>query len=183
MRRRTDWPRTRGPAPLNGVPPAWPSFIPGRRSVALKPRHPRHTVVTRRWPERYFSGLSKMWRRRRELELLRRRRTSRPRLGRSNRVLKNRPKSKWTLKFHQVYPGLKFNKEAIARKTGIPREKLNTVYNRGLKAWKTGGSRPGASAHQWAIARVYKFVLISKRKAPVAWYATRFDPDKDLRRA
>ena len=104
-------------------------------------------------------------------------------LFRSNRVLKNRPKSKWTLKFHQVYPGLKFNKEAIARKTGIPREKLNTVYNRGLKAWRTGGSRPGASAHQWAIARVYKFVLISKRKAPVAWYATRFDPDKDLRRA
>ena len=82
-------------------------------------------------------------------------------MGRSNRVLKNRPKSKWTLKFHQVYPGLKFNKEAIARKTGIPREKLNTVYNRGLKAWRTGGSRPGASAHQWAIARVYKFVLVS----------------------
>ena len=95
--------------------------------------------------------------------------------------MKGRPKSKWTLRFHEVWPGLKFNKEAIARRTGISRSTLNTVYNRGLKAWKTGGSRPGASAQQWAIARVYKFVLISKRKAPIAWYATRFDPDRDLR--
>ena len=145
-------------------------------------RRPRHTVVTtRRWPERYFSGLSKLWRRRRELELLRRRSNPHPKLSRSNRVLKNRPKSKWTLKFHEVYPGLKFNKAAIAKRTGISRSTLNTVYDRGLKAWKTGGSRPGASAQQWAIARVYKFVLISKRKAPVAWYATRYDPDNNLR--
>jgi hypothetical protein len=144
-------------------------------------RHPRHTTVTRRWPERYFSGLSKLWRRRREIELLRRRRNLHPKLGKSNKVLKNRPKSKWTLKFHSVYPGLKFNKVAIARRTGIPVQKLNTVYDRGLKAWKTGGSRPGATAVQWAIARVYKFVLISKGKAPRAWYATRFDPDNNLR--
>lgn len=145
-------------------------------------RRPRHTIVTRRWPERYFSGLSKIWRRRREIELLRRRGNSRPKLGRSNRVLKGqRPKSKWTLRFHQVYPGLKFSKVAIAKRTGIPIRKLNIVYDRGLKAWKTGGSRPGASAHQWAVARVYKFVLVTKRKAPVAWYATRFDPDNDLR--
>jgi hypothetical protein len=144
-------------------------------------RHPRHTTVTRRWPERYFSGLSTLWRRRREIELLRRRRNLHPKLGKSNKVLKNRPKSKWTLKFHSVYPGLKFNKVAIARRTGIPIRKLNTVYDRGLKAWKTGGSRPGATAVQWAIARVYKFVLISKGKAPRAWYATRFDPDNNLR--
>ena len=144
-------------------------------------RHPRHTTVTRRWPERYFSGLSKIWRRRREIELLRRRRNLHPKLGKSNKVLKNRPKSKWTMKFHSVYPGLKFNKAAIAKRTGIPVQKLNTVYDRGLKAWKTGGSRPGATATQWAIARVYKFVLISKGKAPRAWYATRFDPDNNLR--
>ena len=150
--------------------------------MKVVPRHPRHTMVTRRWPERYFSGLSNPWRRRRELELLRRRGNLHPKLGRSNRVLKKRPKSKWTQKFHSVYPGLKFNKTLISKKTGIPISKLNTVYNRGLKAWKTGGSRPGASAQQWAIARVYKFVLITKGKAPRVWYATRFDPDADLRR-
>ena len=91
-------------------------------------------------------------------------------------------KSKWTQLFHKTYPNLKFNKGAIARRTGISRSTLNTVYNRGLKAWKTGGSRPGATAAQWAIARTYKYVLVTKGKAPKAWYATKFDPDNNLRR-
>jgi hypothetical protein len=120
---------------------------------------------------------------RRERELLRRRRVPYSKLGlaRSNKG-GTKKKSRWTNLFHKTYPGLKFNKDAIARRTGISRSTLNTVYNRGLKAWKTGGSRPGATAPQWAVARVYKYVLVTKRKAPVAWYATRFDPDQDLRR-
>ena len=146
----------------------------------MTPRRPRHTFVSRPWPERYFTGLSKSWRHRREAELLKRRKTRHPTLGRSNSVVKSK-KSKWTQLFHTSYPGLKFNKNAISKRTKISRDILNTVYNRGLKAWKTGGSRPGASAQQWAIARVYKFVLISKRKAPVAWYISRYDPDKNLR--
>jgi hypothetical protein len=91
-------------------------------------------------------------------------------------------RSKWTQLFHRTYPDLKMNKAAISRRTGISRSTLDTVYNRGLKAWKTGGSRPGASAHQWATARLYKYVLVTKGKAPRAWYATKYDPDKDLRR-
>lgn len=144
-------------------------------------RRPRHTFVTRAWPERYFTGLTKIWRTRREKELLRRRTTFRPKLGKSNKMVKTK-RSKWTQQFHLVYPGLKFNKMAISKRTGISPITLNTVYNRGLKAWKTGGSRPGASAQQWAIARVYKYVLVTKRKAPVSWYATRYDPDQNLRR-
>ena len=145
-------------------------------------RHPRHITVGRRWPERYFSGLSQTMKLRRERELLRRRRTPYSKLGlsKSNKFATKR-KSKWTVLFHKTYPGLKFNKEAIARRTGISRSTLNTVYNRGLKAWKTGGSRPGATAPQWAVARTYKYVLVTKGKAPRAWYATRFDPDADLR--
>ena len=81
-----------------------------------------------------------------------------------------------------MYPGLKFNKELISKKTGISKSTLNTVYDRGLKAWKTGGSRPGATAPQWAIARVYKFVLVSKKKAPLSWYKGKYDPDDYLRR-
>jgi len=142
----------------------------------------RHTWVTRRWPERYFTGLSEPGRRRmRERELLARRRKAHPTLARSNTLVQTK-KSRWTLQFHKVYPGLKFNKNAIAHRTGIPRSVLNTVYDRGLKAWKTGGSRPGASAHQWATARVYKFVLVSRKKAPKEWYATRADPNANLRR-
>ena len=141
-------------------------------------RGPRHTVVTRRWPERYFTGLSRALRLTREKELLKRRKTpySKLRLSKSNKFAKPK-KSRWTQLFHKTYPGLKFNKSAIAAKTGISRSTLNTVYNRGLKAWKTGGSRVGATPQQWAIARMYKFVLVSKRKAQ----NTKFDPDQDLR--
>jgi len=149
-------------------------------------RHPRHIKVRPggiSWPERYFAGLSRTLKLAREKELLKRRRLpySKLSLSKSNKGGTKR-KSKWTQLFHETYPGLKFNKNAISRKTGIPRKNLNTVYDRGLKAWKTGGSRPGATAPQWAVARVYKYVLVTKGKAPKAWYATRFDPNANLRK-
>ena len=149
----------------------------------MPPRHPRHIVLRRAWPERYFSGLSQTMKLRREKELLKRRRTpySKLTMGKSNKG-GTKKKSKWTQQFHKTYPGLKFNKDAIARRTGISRSTLNTVYNRGLKAWKTGGSRVGATPQQWAIGRTYRYILITKKKAPRAWYATRFDPDQNLRK-
>jgi hypothetical protein len=138
--------------------------------------------MTTSWPERYFSGLSKKMRVVREKELLKRRRVKNPKLQKTD-FLKKTKRSKWTGLFHKTYPGLvKFNKESISKKTGISVKTLNTVYDRGLKAWKTGGSRPGATAQQWAIARMYKYVLVTKNKAPRAWYATRADPDQNLRR-
>lgn len=143
-----------------------------------------HIIIKNKsWPARYFSGLSRALKLVRAKELLKRRITPYSRLGlaKSNKG-GARKKSHWTQLFHKTYPGLKFNKDAIARRTGIKRSTLNTVYNRGLKAWKTGGSRPGTTAPQWAVARVYKYVLVTKKKAPLAWYATRADPDNDLRR-
>lgn len=133
----------------------------------------RHITLTKRWPERYFSGLkSQALKLIREKELLKRR----SRLGYSDTFAKRR-KSKWTLLFHKTYPNLPFDKNKIAKRTGIPRKVLDTVYDRGLKAWRTSGSRPGATSHQWAIARVYKFVLVSKKKAK----AIGVDPDSNLR--
>jgi len=151
----------------------------------MTPRRPRHITVSRKgraWPERYFAGLSRSLKLTREKELLKRRTLpySKLRLGKSNKG-GTKQKSKWTQLFHKTYPNLKFNKNDIARRTGISRSTLNTVYNRGLKAWKTGGSRPGATAAQWAVARTYKYVLVTKGKAPKAWYATKFDPDANLR--
>jgi hypothetical protein len=131
------------------------------------------------WPLRYFSALSPKQRLVRERELVRRR--TRPQLARTNTLVKTK-KSRWTGLFHATYPDLRFNKAAISKRTGIPRKTLDTVYNRGLKAWQTGGSRPGATAQQWAIARVYKYVLVTKKKAPKAWYAFRNDPNANLRR-
>jgi hypothetical protein len=122
----------------------------------MNPRRPRHVVISRSWPERYFAGLNSKMKLTREKELLKRRKTpySKLKLQLSDKG-GTKKKSKWTQLFHKTYPGLKFNKEAISRKTGISRSTLNTVYNRGLKAWKTGGSRPGATAPEWAVARVY----------------------------
>jgi hypothetical protein len=130
-----------------------------------------------KWPDRYFSGLTPAQKLMRQKELLRRRRALHPKLGPSNKFAKTR-KSSWTVMFHKAYPNIKFNKGLIAAKTGIPRWKLNTVYDRGLKAWKTSGSRPGATAQQWAIARLYKFVLITKGKATTK----KVDPNNNLRR-
>ena len=136
-----------------------------------------------KWPVRYFSGLSPTMKAMRKKELLKRRRVpySKLSLGKSD-VNATKRKSRWTMQFHRMYPGLKFNKELISKRTGISKSTLNTVYNRGLKAWKTGGSRPGATAPQWATSRTYKYILITKKKAPKAWYATRPDPDQNLRR-
>jgi len=143
----------------------------------------RHIIVAgHRWPSRYFAGLSPAMKLQRNRELLRRRTLPYSKLGlaRSNSVAPKR-KSHWTQQFHKVYPNLKFNKQAISNRTGIPVKSLNTVYDRGLKAWKTGGSRPGTTPQQWAIARVYKFVLVTMHKAPKEWYITRPDPNSNLR--
>lgn len=125
----------------------------------------------RKYPNRYFSGLSRKNQLIREKELVRRRR----KLQYTDTLVKTK-KSSWTKLFHKAYPNLKFNKSAIAKRFGIPRSKLDTVYNRGLRAWQTSGSRPGANPYQWAIARVYKFVLIEDGKARMK----PGDPDKNV---
>ena len=94
---------------------------------------------------------------------------------------KSRRRSKWTLQFHKVFPGVPFDKKIISKVTGIPTKTLNTVYNRGRRAWQTSGSRPGTTANQWGTARVYKFVLVSLKKAPKSWYIHKRDPDNSLR--
>lgn len=137
-------------------------------------RRPPHITVTRRWPKKYFGSEP---RKKREKVLLKRITTGSFRPD----GLKSKRKSKWTLQFHKVFPGVPFDKRVISRLTGIPLKSLNTVYNRGRRAWQTSGSRPGTTANQWGTARVYKFVLVTLKKAPKSWYATKWDPDNNLR--
>jgi hypothetical protein len=71
----------------------------------------------------------------------------------------------------------------IARLSGISKSILQQVYNRGVGAWKTnpgsvrnvkgvkGGPGQKMSKEEWAIARVYSFVMGGK---------TRTTADKDL---
>jgi len=35
---------------------------------------------------------------------------------------------------------------------------LDDIYDRGLKAWQTSGSRPGTNKYQWGKARLYSFI-------------------------
>lgn len=126
------------------------------------------------WPKRYFTGLTPEEKELRKHELVLRQKV--PKLRYTNTLVKTKP-SRWTAMFHKLHPNLPFNKNLISQKTGIPRHILNTVYDRGMKAWQTSGSRVGANPHQWAIARVYKFVLVTKNKVPT----TRVDPNKNLR--
>ena len=51
---------------------------------------------------------------------------------------------------------------AAAKVGDAPRAILEQVYDRGLKAWATSGHRAGATAQQWAKARVYSFLTGGK---------------------
>lgn len=127
----------------------------------------------RKYPDRYFKGLSRKNQLIREKELVRRRRKTQ-----YTDTLVRTKKSKWTLMFHREYPGMKFDKRQFAKTFGIPYKTLNTVYKRGERAWQTSGSRPGVNPYQWAIPRVYKFILIEKGKANLK----QPDPNSNLHR-
>jgi len=83
--------------------------------------------------------------------------------------------SKHTTKFKKMFgeDSLEEDKglQAKADKSGISKGILQKVYNRGLAAFKTG-HRPGATAPQWAMARVNSFIT----KGSGTWGGA----DKDL---
>ena len=68
--------------------------------------------------------------------------------------------SSYTQRFRKMYPGAKSLPE-IAKATKIPLKTLQTIYNRGLAAWRTG-HRPGASPQAWGYARVHSFATKGK---------------------
>lgn len=140
----------------------------------MQKRHRPHITVTRKWPKRYFGSQP---RKQREQALLKRIRTG----SFKPDGLKSTRKSKWTLQFHKEFPGVPFKKNIISKVTGIPVSVLNIVYDRGRRAWQTSGSRPGTTADQWGVARVYKFVLVTLKRVPKSWYAHIRDPDQNLR--
>jgi hypothetical protein len=79
--------------------------------------------------------------------------------------------STYTQKFRKKYGQNVKSLPEISKATGVPLKTLQTVYNRGLAAWRTG-HRPGASPQAWGYARVHSFVMKGK---------TYYTADKDLR--
>ena len=78
--------------------------------------------------------------------------------------------SSYTQKFRKKYGQNVKSLPEISKATKIPLKTLQTVYNRGLAAWRTG-HRPGASPQAWGYARVHSFVMKGK---------TYYTADKDL---
>jgi len=82
-------------------------------------------------------------------------------------------KQKFNLKYKQP-KNQPNSKKDISKLTGIPMKILDQVYDRGVGAYKTNPKsvRPNVkSPEQWAMARVYAFVVKSK---------TYSSADKDL---
>ena len=116
------------------------------------------------WPLKYYRGLTRKQNLQRKRSATRRTKMSwkDPKAYvpfKSDKGVKTR-KSSYTERFHKKYPGVKTLPE-ISKATGVPVKTLQTVYDRGMAAWRTG-HRPGASAQAWGMARVHSFVLHGK---------------------
>lgn len=119
-------------------------------------------------PEKYFEGLDQETRKKRELviEERRSRGVKPPKLYEDlpgDESAKTKP-SKYTktelaerIREEVESSGKDEFIRAASKVTGISASILEQVYDRGLAAWATSGHRPGATAEQWAIARVYSF--------------------------
>jgi hypothetical protein len=143
-----------------------------------------HVIQMSKVPERYLAGVNPAERKK---ELATRKASKKP-LSQlfpkktDKQAIKQGTvrQSQFTAKFKKLYPDLKFDLKDFSRRFNIPFASLKEVYDKGIAAWKSAGSRPGASPEAWAIARVYKFILIAKGhlKEPPAGK----DPDAMLRK-
>jgi hypothetical protein len=116
------------------------------------------------WPSKYSKGLTRRQNAQRKRSATRRTKMSfkdpkaYTRFA-TDKDVKTR-KSTYTERFHRKYPGVT-GLPAIAKATGVPKSVLQTVYDRGMAAWRTG-HRPGASQQAWGMARVHSFVMHGK---------------------
>ena len=116
-------------------------------------------------PKRYFSGLSenKKLQRLREIKKFSKLNWKDPRayVGfKTNRGLNKKRRSSYTIQWEKLFPGVK-SLENRSRVTGVPVKYLQSVFNRGMAAWRTG-HRPGMSQQAWSYPRVSSFLLCGK---------------------
>ena len=137
--------------------------------------------ATRKYhPRRYYSGLSKTQKAKREREIRRFGskdwKNSSAYVGfQTDKGVKTRTSSYvQTLRRRFRKMGLPDTETRSLRQkakhTGIPYKIILAVFNRGMAAWRTG-HRPGATEQQWGYARVASFLTCGK-----TWRG----PDSDL---
>lgn len=149
-------------------------------------------------PERYLEGLNEQERFLRQIEIIsKKRQTPKERFTplKSDIIAREKgipKKGSCTEKWEMMYPNAKSNAQK-SKITGIPKDILDKVDNKGQGAFYSSGSRPGQNALSWGKARVNCFVLNKKtvtqgpdahlfqdaiRKSPKAkkWFAkTKFE--------
>lgn len=124
-------------------------------------------------PYKYFAGLSKTKKAKRQGEIRKfgKKDSSDPAayVGfKTDKGVKTR-KSGYSAQWERLFPKAKSLK-ARAKASGVPLKYIKECYNRGLAAWRTG-HRPGATQQQWGYARVASFLVCGK---------THYSTDSDL---
>ena len=114
-------------------------------------------------PPRYYAGLTKKNKIRRQKEIQTRKKLSwkdpeayRPFVTDAVPT----KTSSYTKQFQARFPDAK-SLEEKAKATGVPLAILRECYNRGMAAWRTG-HRPGATQQQWGYARTHSLLLKGK---------------------
>ena len=130
---------------------------------------------TRKYPKRYFQGLSatKKIQRKKEIEKYGAMPWKSPKAYDGFKTDKGvvTKTSSYTEQWRKKFPDAK-SLEEKSKATGVPLKYIRESYNRGMAAWRTG-HRPGATEQQWGYARVHSFLLRGK---------TYFTTDADLAR-
>ena len=148
-------------------------------------------------PKQYFTGLDEKTKRKREKEIEQKQKEdiSDDELYEDlpgDEDAKTKP-SKYTNhpKAEEIREEMKSNDKdefirAASKVSGVDKDIIEEVYDKGLKAHATSGHRPGATAQQWAIARVYAFLFFpdsGARKADAHLWDIHLDKDEELEKA
>lgn len=77
----------------------------------------------------------------------------------TDRHVVTRP-SRYTILFRERWGG-DSGEDLVSKsqRTGVPLDILETVFDKGRAAWRTG-HRPGATQEQWGFARVHSFLVL-----------------------
>jgi len=117
-------------------------------------------------PDRYMRGLSKKEKEKRAKELERRANLPKDHpdkykpLPSDKKVMKSgdQKESPATKAYRKQFGESKEALKNKADETGIDYSILKKVYDRGMGAYASDGSRPGMTSHQWAMGRVNSFI-------------------------
>jgi hypothetical protein len=127
----------------------------------------KHIIQKYKIPERYLEGLNEQERLLRQIEIIsKKRQTPKERFVplKSDVIARKKgipKKGSCTARWEKMYPGAKSNAQK-SKISGIPKNILDKVDNKGQGAFYSSGSRPGQNALSWGKARVNCFLLNKK---------------------